>query len=147
MNLPEAASIGDEAFNLCEALTSLTLHKVAPSLGEACFHKKEIISLYVNGTEEESEGYTAENGYSGFKEIIYTVKAGIEANEAKDIKAFVDEYGILRIDGVEDRTEIYVYDIMGNLVSKSNGLDIDVQLRSGVYFIKIDSKTLKVMAK
>ncbi len=144
LNLPKATTIEDNAFYLSDGLRSITLHKRAPTLGRYCFSKKEQISLYVNGTKDESEGYTDENGYDGFKEIVFLADpTGIYLNEVGDVKAYVDESGMLHIDGVSDVTEIYVYDTLGNLISRSN----NVQLSSGIYLVRVGSISIKVISK
>ncbi len=134
----------------CSNLTKITMPAQALPLSFYTFYglDKSKISIYVDASEDEAEGYTPENGYEGFKEIIYMGEAtGINPNEATEAKAYVDEYGTLHIEGISNMTEISVYNTMGSLVSKSNKQDLDVQLTSGVYFVRVGSKTIKVVAQ
>lgn len=137
-------------FEGCDNLTKLTMPAEAIAISPYTFSgiDKSKISIYVEASEEEAEGYTAENGYEGFKEIIYAASAtGIAPNEALEIKAFVDEYGSLHLYGINDSSEISIYNSTGSLIAKSNISDLDVQLKTGVYFVRVGSKTIKVIAK
>ncbi len=149
VSLPKVTNISQAAFSSCNNLESISLPQIAPIIKEGTFATdKSNITIYVNGIEEESEGYTGEKFYFGFKDIVYSgTPAGINPNEVSDLKAYVDENGSLYIDGIDDTTKVYVYNTMGNLISKSNKQNIDVQLRTGVYFVKAGPESVKVIAK
>ncbi len=136
-------------FSGCSNLSKLTMPKQALPLSIYTFSglDKGKISIYVDALQAESTGYTPQNGYDGFKEILYSdTPTGISANEICAISAFVDETGKLHIDGINDITKISVFDSMGNLVTRVNKADLDIQLATGVYFVKVDGKTIKVVA-
>ncbi len=148
IKLPMVTTILNYALTSCDVLTSVSLPKVAPAIGESSLGTvRSGISIYVYSEEEEAEGYTAENGWDVFKEIIYVGATGIRPNDATDIKAFVDESGRLHIQGINNASEVTLYNTMGSLVAKSIASNLDVQLRSGIYFVKVGSKTIKVVSK
>lgn len=155
VDLPVVTTIGYSSFGRCFDLTSLSLPKVAPiiidpSNGYSAFSDldKSKITICIYAEEGEAEGYTAGNGWDGFKEIVYVGATGINPNHTTDITAFVDASGALHLlGGANDSEEVTVYDSMGALVAKSNASDLNVQLRSGIYFVRVGSKTLKVVAQ
>ncbi len=134
----------------CSNLNKITMPAQALPLSFYTFYgvDKSKISIYVDALKAESTGYTAENGYDGFKEILYKDDVtGIAPNEADKLYAFVDENGKLQIEGLTEMTEVFVYDAMGSLIAKSAQSCLDVELRSGIYYLRVGSETIKVVAK
>ncbi len=137
-------------FGACRDLGIIRMPARAIPFGYYTFYgvDKSAITLYVDAMKEEALGYTAENGYVGFKEIIYKGHlTGVSENEMPDVTAFVDEAGRLQIDGVDDRAEACVYDAMGRLVARSHTSTLDVELRSGIYFVRVGVQTIRVVAR
>ncbi len=137
-------------FAECNNLRKITMPAKALPLSFYTFYgvDKSQISIYVDASREEASGYTVENGYDGFKEIIFKGDTtGITPNEVYNVSAFVDEYGKLHINGIDHKKEVSIYDSMGSLIYKSNSENLDIELRSGIYFVRVGSKTIKVVAK
>jgi len=171
-------SIGDEAFYDCSGLTSVTIGSGVTSIGNYAFEGADIptvislienpftitgktsdsrtfsqntfnnATLYVpNGTIDK---YKATDGWKDFV-FIEGITNGI-ANIPANAVLIQSEGGSIKVQGVDEGTQVNVYGIngtqAGSAISQSGAATINTNLQPGsIAIVKIGQKSVKVAIK
>ncbi len=141
------ASNSSLLFAFCNNLKVLNLPQEAIAFHPLAFYgldKSEII-IYVNHAKDQTTGYTAENGYAGFKDIIFKDASNVGVSDNEELTAYVDRESRLRVLGVEPGTIITVYSSTGKRIATDLVEKLDLKLESGIYVVKAGSRSIKVV--
>ena len=160
-------SISNCAFERCFGLTSISIPNSVTSIGShAIYSCKSLTSVYCEWEEpiecdEQSfdviikhdatlyipkgtiEKYKTVTPWKDFANIEEMGKSGInEINSSDDIKITANR-GTIFVNGLDDNQTVLIYNIYGqNVYAGTNG--IIENLPSGIYIVKVGTKTVKV---
>ncbi|MDR1562119.1 MAG: leucine-rich repeat domain-containing protein, partial [Dysgonamonadaceae bacterium] len=147
-------SIGGFAFYYCSGLTSVTnLNPTPQSINSNVFQNVDLINATLYVPAESVEDYKAAEIWKDFKEIKAYIPSAIESpTVGSSINIYPNPVvESFRINGITAPTEVIVTDLSGRTVLQQTinaGESVAVgNLPKGVYIVRIEGKTVKVVKR
>ena len=168
--------IGQSAFNGCSGLTSVTIgngiqiiqsfaFETCPNIADVTCYAESVPSTYsnaFNGSNIEIatlhvpsasiDAYKAADPWKNFKSIVAIETKINVANNSANAVLIQSEGGTIKVQGVDDRTNVSIYTMdgkqVGSTISQNNIAIIATSIQPGsIAIVKIGDKALKVVMK
>lgn len=174
VSIPNSVTtIGNYTFYRCSGLTSVTIPNSVKSIGNRAFdcdNLATVVSLIENPVAIETafskntlmnatlyvpfgkkEAYKSTEGWKDFVFIEEVATDDVASVSAQEI-LIQSEAGLLTVEGVEDGTEVSVYDVNGtqpgSAISRNGRAVINTKQKAGsVAIVKIGNRSVKVILK
>ena len=147
-------NIGWLAFSYCEALANIYSHRAyPPELERDVFDYENISTSTLHVPVGSKQYYQAAEGWKEFYNIVEDATMDITAVTAQEnIGIYPNPVSDnFQLTGITNATEITIFDTSGiavinKVVTPNEAIFID-NLPTGVYFVQVGSKTMKLMKK
>jgi hypothetical protein len=150
----KVTAIGEQAFSYCYGLTSVTnLNPTPQSIASGTFYDVNLSKATLYVPAESIEAYRTANYWKDFRFIEAYVPSVITAPTIEnDIRIYPNPVTeSFRISGLTAPTQVVVFDVSGKTVLRqtvSGDESIAIgQLPKGVYFVRVNNKTSKIVNK
>ncbi len=150
LTLPEAVvEVGANAFADCNALEAVHCPTSEP-MKLSCYYdpftligRQALMTLYV--PSGSAEAYRAASVWSGFGQIVEE-ESGVEAPVSGSVMKVAVDGRTLHVAGISPGAHIAVYSVGGAVVSSGTASTVSVPA-AGVYIVRADGQTVKVMVR